>query len=427
MFQDLPSGERYLYGLFSLIENGFLTVVNPDGKQFQFGNPDAPHPLTLTIRNPKTYDRVLSFGSLGFGEAYMDGWWDVDNDEVAALLELFHREQVYEKARQKPSLALIIKVLLQRLATVPTNINNSRKNVQHHYDLGNDFYQYFLDPTWTYSCGYQQAPEDTLEQMQLQKYELICRKLGLKPGESLVDVGCGWGGMLIYAAERYGITGTGITLSVEQAKLARERIAEKGLGDRIKIEIIDYRELTGKFDKFVSIGMFEHVGKGSFTTFMEKAKEFLKPDGIGLLHTIAIESEERNGPWVEKYIFPGGYLPKFHELTMELSNAKLMVAHCENLKPHYAETLRRWTQNFIDNRDKITALGDTYDERFMRMWYLYLQSCEASFNTGSLQIYQMLFINGREWNLGRPTEFATPLDVKDVKPVDSPNPAALTA
>ncbi len=427
MFQDLPSGERYLYGLFSLIENGFLTVVNPDGKQFQFGNPDAPHPLTLTIRNPKTYDRVLSFGSLGFGEAYMDGWWDVDNDEVAALLELFHREQVYEKARQKPSLALIIKVLLQRLATVPTNINNSRKNVQHHYDLGNDFYQYFLDPTWTYSCGYQQAPEDTLEQMQLQKYELICRKLGLKPGESLVDVGCGWGGMLIYAAERYGITGTGITLSVEQAKLARERIAEKGLGDRIKIEIIDYRELTGKFDKFVSIGMFEHVGKGSFTTFMEKAKAFLKPDGIGLLHTIAIESEERNGPWVEKYIFPGGYIPKFCELATEMSQAKLLVAHCENLKPHYAETLKRWTQNFVANRDKITALGDTYDDRFMRMWYLYLQSCEASFNTGSLQIYQMLFINGREWNLGRPTEFATPLDVKDVKPVDSPNPAALTA
>ena len=158
--------------------------------------------------------------------------------------------------------------------------------------------------------------------------------------------------------------------------------------------------------------MFEHVGKGSFTTFMEKAREFLKPDGIGLLHTIAIESEERNGPWVEKYIFPGGYLPRFYELTTELSKAKLMVADCENLKPHYAETLRRWTENFLANRDKITALSDIYDERFMRMWYLYLQSCEASFNSGSLQIYQLLFINGREWNLGRPTQYATPLQAR---------------
>lgn len=411
MFQNLPLGERYLYGLFSLIEKGCLTVVNPDGKVFQFGNPDAPHPLKLTIRNPKTYDRVLSFGSLGFGEAYMDGWLDEENDDVVGLLELFHREQVYEKARQKTSLALIIKVLAQRMATVPTDLNNSRKNVQHHYDLGNDFYEHFLDSTWTYSCGYQQSPEDSLEMMQLQKYELICRKLGLKPGESLVDVGCGWGGMLIYAAEHYGITGTGITLSVEQAKLARERIAAKGLGDRLKIELTDYREFQGKFDKFVSVGMFECVGKDSFTTFMTKVRDLLKPDGIGLLHTIATESNERNGPWIEKYIFPGGYLPKLHELTMELSKAKLMVAHCENLKPHYAETLKRWTANFVANRDKITALRDTYDNRFMRMWYLYLQSCEASFNTGSLQLYQILFINGREWNLGRPTDFATPLDI----------------
>ncbi|MGD1939460.1 MAG: class I SAM-dependent methyltransferase [Cyanophyceae cyanobacterium] len=409
MFKNLPSGERYLYGLFSLIENGSLTVTNPNGQVFEFGNSAAPNPIKLNIRNPKTYDRVLSFGSLGFGEAYMEGWWDEENNDVVGLLELFHREKVYEKAREKPSLALIVKVLAQRLSTVPTNLKNSRKNVQHHYDLGNDFYQYFLDSTWTYSCGYQQHPSDSLETMQLQKYELICQKLGLKPGESLVDVGCGWGGMLIYAAEHYGITGTGITLSIEQAKLAQQRIAEKGLGDRIKIEITDYRELTGKFDKFVSVGMFEHVGKGSFTTFMEKARDFLKPDGIGLLHTIATESDERNGPWVEKYIFPGGYLPKLYELTTELSQANLMVAHCENLKPHYAETLHRWTDNFLKNKDEISALSDVYDERFMRMWYLYLQSCEASFNTGSLQVYQLLFINGREWNLGRPTSFGTPL------------------
>jgi cyclopropane-fatty-acyl-phospholipid synthase len=384
-----------------------LTVSNPQGETFQFGKDGSLPRLSLRVHNPKTYDRILTLGALGFCEAYMEGWLDEENDDIAGLIGLFHRNGVYTKAREKVTLPLIWKVLTQRLLTVPTLIQNSRKNVQHHYDLGNDFYQHFLDPTLTYSCGYRIQETDSLEQMQLQKYELICRKLSLQPEDSLIDIGCGWGGMLIYAAERYGVYGTGITLSVEQAKLAQARIEHRGLTNQIKILISDYREVEGQYDKFVSIGMFEHVGKNSFATFMSKAAQLLKPSGMGLLHTIGTESNERNSAWVDKYIFPGGYAPQLHELVQELLVAKLTVAHCENLKPHYAETLNRWGQNFMQNRDQISTLASTYDERFLRMWHLYLQSFEASFRYGRTSIYQILFYPGTRWPLGTPLDFSS--------------------
>lgn len=406
----LPSGEHYLYQLFSLIDTGHLTVVNPQGETFYFGEAGSSPAFHLTVRNPQTYDRILSFGTLGFCEAYMEGWWDEANDDLEGLIGLFHRSNVYAKARNKVTLSLILTVITQRLRTIPILIQNSRKNVQHHYDLGNDFYQHFLDSTMTYSCGYRLQETDSLEQMQLQKYDLICRKLALQPGESLIDIGCGWGGMLIYAAERYGISGTGVTLSTEQAKLAQERIEQRGLSDRIQIVVADYREMQGQFDKFVSIGMFEHVGKGNFATFMQKAAELLTPNGVGMLHTIVTRSNERNGAWVDKYIFPGGYAPQLHELTQELWAAKLSVAHCENLKPHYAETLKRWAENFTRNRTEIASLSPVYDERFLRMWYLYLQSFEASFRYGGLHVYQLLFYQGKQWPLEMPLTFTPQVD-----------------
>lgn len=403
---ELPDGERYLYQLFSLIEVGDLTVTNPQGKVFHFGQVGSDLPLHLIIHNPDTCDRLLAFGTLGFCEAYMDGWWDEANDNLVELIGLFHRSKVYAKARNRITIALALKIIAQRLRTVPTLIQNSRKNVQHHYDLGNDFYQQFLDSTMTYSCGYQLQETDSLEQMQRQKYELICRKLALQPGESLIDIGCGWGGMLIYAAEHYGISGTGVTLSEPQATLARERIEQRGLSDRLKIILADYREVQGQYDKFVSIGMFEHVGKGNFATFMQKTSGLLTANGIGLLHTIVTQSNERNGAWVDKYIFPGGYAPQLHELTQELWTARLSVAHCENLKPHYAETLKRWAANMTTNRTAIASLDVRYDERFLRMWYLYLQSFEASFRYGGLHVYQLLFYKGKQWRFNIPMAFS---------------------
>ncbi|MEM9979667.1 MAG: class I SAM-dependent methyltransferase, partial [Cyanobacteria bacterium P01_D01_bin.2] len=263
--ENLPSAERYLYELFSFIEDGYLTVTNPSGQIFNFGTPETTPHLQLQIRDQRTYASIVTFASLGFGEAYMEGWWDEAENRLTELISMLYRNRVYSKASQKLTVPLALQIISQRLKTIPLLIQNSRKNVQYHYNLGNDFYQLFLDPTLTYSCGYQVQPTDDLETMQRQKYEIICRKLALKPGESLIDIGCGWGGMLIYAAEHYGITGTGITLSDEQAALAKKRIAEKGLSDKITITIQDYREAQGQYDKFVSIGMFEHVGKNNFS------------------------------------------------------------------------------------------------------------------------------------------------------------------
>ncbi|MBT9310977.1 class I SAM-dependent methyltransferase [Leptothoe kymatousa] len=399
---NLPTAERYLYELFSFIEDGYLKVTNPSGQVFTFGSADTQPQLHLQVYDQRTYANIITFASLGFGEAYMDGWWDEADDRLMELISMLYRNKVYSKASQKLTVPLALQIISQRLKTLPLLIQNSRSNVQYHYDLGNDFYQLFLDPTLTYSCGYQLTPTDSLETMQLQKYETICRKLDLKPGESLIDIGCGWGGMLIYAAEHYGVIGTGITLSDEQAALAKKRIAEKGLTDKVTIKIQDYRETEGTYDKFVSIGMFEHVGKNNFSTFMEKARALLKPHGVGMLHTITTESSERNGPWIDKYIFPGGYAPQLSEICRDLRSAKLTVAHCENWKPHYAETFKHWSDNFVANREQLASLSPDYNERFQRMWYLYLQSFQASFRDGSMHIYQVLFYGDKQWRLNVP-------------------------
>lgn len=388
--------ESYLYQLLGFIEDeGHLTVVNPQGKEFEFGEKNASPKLRITIRNPEVYKYIFTFASLGVGETYMKGWWDEENDNIVELMGLLMRSGVSSKV--KGQLPFLLKVIAQRVLTIPFLIQNSRRNVSHHYDVGNDFYQLFLDKSLTYSCGYQISSTDSLEKMQLQKYELICQKLSLQPEENIIDIGCGWGGMLIYAAEKYGVYGTGITLSEEQAKLAEEIISERGLSKRLKILLCDYREVEGEFDKFVSIGMFEHVGKSNFSTFMKKTSELLKPNGLGLLHTIGTIGRVRNDPWIAKYIFPGGYLPKLNELAQEMLKAKLTVVHCDNLKPHYAETLRNWAINFRNNWNEVLELPRGYDEAFARMWYYYLQACEASFRYNNMQLYQLLFLKGKQW------------------------------
>ncbi|NJN91005.1 MAG: methyltransferase domain-containing protein [Leptolyngbyaceae cyanobacterium SL_5_14] len=396
--------ESYLYQLLGLIEGeGCLTVVNPQGQEFQFGEESSSQNFRIFIKNPTTYKHIFAFASLGVGETYMKGWWDEENNNIVDLMGLLFKSGISSKARGQ--LLFILKVLVQRALTLPLFIQNSKRNVLHHYDIGNDFYRLFLDESLTYSCGYQINSTDTLKEMQLQKYELICQKLDLQPNDNIIDIGCGWGGMLIYAAEKYGVHGTGITLSHEQAKLAEEIIKQKGLSERLKILISDYREIQGQFDKLVSIGMFEHVGKTNFSTFMKKSADLLKPGGVGLLHTIGTIGEVRNDPWIARYIFPGGYLPKLHELTQEMLKAHLTVIHCENLKPHYAETLKRWSVNLQNNKDKILALSEDYDESFIRMWYYYLQACEASFRYNNMQLYQILFFKGKQWTYGKTLSF----------------------
>jgi cyclopropane-fatty-acyl-phospholipid synthase len=263
--------------------------------------------------------------------------------------------------------------------------------------------------------------------MQLQKYELICRKLELQPGDRLLDVGCGWGGMLRYAARNYGVRGLGVTLSGEQAEWARQRIREDGLADRLEIRLQDYREVQGSFDKVVSVGMFEHVGKEYHATYMRKVHDLLRTGGIAVLHSIGSTGSTYPGPWLRKYIFPGTYLPGIGDFTGKAESTELKVVHLENLKPHYAETARLWKESLHAHREAIADLPGFGDERFFRQWDYFFQLLEGSFRFGDLQVYQMLLYKGEEWPVRRCFNFTEslcgslrPLDASPREPSGAP-------
>lgn len=264
-------------------------------------------------------------------------------------------------------------------------------NISYHYDLGDDFYALFLDTTMTYSCGYFHTETDSLEQAQLNKYEHICRKLALQPGEKLVDIGCGWGGMLIYAAQNYGISGLGNTLSLNQYESAKTRIKELGLQDRIEVVLADYRQISGEFDKFVSIGMFEHVGKAFISEYMRAVANLLKRGGTGMLHTIGKDAESPSDAWILKYIFPGGYIPNLTEIVDEMGRAGFSILDVENLRFHYGHTLDQWANSYEKNLEKVRGM---FDESFVRMWRLYLHASSAGFKYGSSCLFQILFSKG---------------------------------
>jgi cyclopropane-fatty-acyl-phospholipid synthase len=329
---------------------------------------------------------VFKGGATGFREQYVAGNIDVEGD-IEQLLRIGMDPHAQE---MKLSFKTKAAVLLQHLKSLNT-MKNSPANIAHHYDLGNDFYKYYLDESMAYSCAYFRRTEDTLEQAQEQKFEHICRKLQLKEGETLVDIGCGWGGMLIYAARRHGVTGVGCTLSEHQAEYAREVVAREGLEKSITILREDYRNLTGQFDKFVSIGMFEHVGKSFIPGFMEKTKNLLRQGGVGLLHTIGKERATGSDPWTMKYIFPGGHIPALDHVVRAMGQKSLVPVDVENLRLHYAATLDEWAKRFEAHTPTIEKM---FDSKLVRMWRIYLKGCAAAFRWGDIRLYQILFTNG---------------------------------
>lgn len=354
-----------------------------DGEELRFGE----HPgFTLHLKSEKSAGAMMVHRFFGFGEAFAAGDIEVEGD----LRELMRVGLLINFDSLHPDFLDLIRAIPAYLKTRGTP-GKAKKNISHHYDRGDEFYRLYLDETLTYSCAYFEDPDEPLEQAQSHKYEHIARKLRLKPGDRLLDIGCGWGGMLIHAARNHGITGVGNTLSENQCRYARKKIAELGLERQISVILEDYRSLTGKFDKFVSIGMFEHVGREFIPVFMQKVSTLLNNGGVGLLHTIGFERKLTGKSWHEKYIFPGNYIPRLDEVVLHMGQAGFSVLDVENLRLHYSYTLDRWIEKFERNEDKIRQM---FDETFVRMWKLYLYSSSAGFRYGDNRVFQILFSNG---------------------------------
>jgi len=338
---------------------------------------DGPHPWDIHIHDDQFYTRVLGEGSLGLGESYMDGWWN-----CPALDQFFHRIFQVRLDEQALTWRDGLTALKARFVNAQ-NISRSFQVGRHHYDLGNDLYRAMLDDRMIYSCAYWKDAA-TLDEAQEAKLDLICRKLQLQPSMRLLDIGCGWGGMAAYAAEKYGVSVVGVTVSKEQADFARYRCRKLP----VTIEMKDYRELTGKFDRIVSIGMFEHVGHKNYLTFMQRQKELLADNGLTLLHTIGRnKSGTTVDKWIGRYIFPNSMLPSAQQITAA-AEGLFVIEDWHNFGPDYDITLMHWFKNFEGKFELLPR--EKYDDRFYRMWKYYLLSCAGSFRARKNQLWQLV-------------------------------------
>jgi cyclopropane-fatty-acyl-phospholipid synthase len=342
---------------------------------------DGPAPEDIQVRDERVFNRVLTKGSLGFGESYMDGWWDSAALDVTMTKALVaHLED--KVARNLATIWLLVKARFLNLQSD----KRAFKVGEAHYDLGNDLYEAMLDARMVYTCGYWSSPTSpaaTLDEAQEAKLDLVCRKIGLKSGDRILDIGCGWGSFAKFAAERYGASVVGITVSVEQAALARERC----LGLPVEIRVQDYRAVDEKFDHIVSLGMFEHVGVKNYRTYFKMARRCLKEGGLFLLHTIGQNvSGIASDPWINKYIFPGGMIPSIAQIGKGVEGLFVME-DWHNFGPDYDKTLMQWFANFDA---QWPALREKYGERFYRMWKYYLLSCAGAFRSRTIHLWQIV-------------------------------------
>lgn len=378
--------------LRQLIRRGSLRLVFPDGTEQQFGD-GAPPRVAVALHDAGIARKLVINPYLYLGEGYTDGRITIEGDDLHGLLELALTNIESGNERGWYSLRKRLRASLRAVQQF-NPLGRARQNVAHHYDLSDDLYTLFLDPDRQYSCAYFRTPQDTLEQAQAQKKAHIAAKLLLRPGMRVLDIGCGWGGMALTLAREHGVHVTGITLSERQHRMATDRAAGAGLGpDRVTFALKDYRAMTGRFDRIVSVGMFEHVGAPHFQTYFNKVQSLLEPDGVALIHTIGrMDPPGATNPWIAKYIFPGGYVPAMSEVLAAIERSALWTTDVEIWRLHYAMTLRHWHDRFVANQHK---LGDGHDARFSRMWRYYLTASEAAFRHSGQVVFQFQLTRDR--------------------------------
>ncbi|CDZ26996.1 cyclopropane-fatty-acyl-phospholipid synthase family protein [Neorhizobium galegae] len=377
----------------AFIRRGKLTVIDADGRSHVFAGEAGPE-VTMRLTERRLYRTLVFNSELAAGEAYMDGTLRFENGSTLRdFLTLFSINRLSLGSYPIQKLLRAIKMRFRKRQQ--SNVKGeAQRNVAHHYDLGNDFYKLFLDDNMLYSCAYFREADETLEQAQRNKLRLLASKLHLKPGMKVLDIGCGWGDMALYLAQLENVEVVGVTLSKEQQVLATERARNADVADRVRFDLRDYRDVTGTFDRIVSIGMFEHVGVSHYDEFFKKLNALMPDDGIAVIHSIGHMSPPgMASAWLRKYIFPGAYSPALSEVFEVVERNSLWVTDLEFLRVHYAMTLAHWVERFEKNRDKVIEL---HDERFARMWEFYLISCEMMFRTGSQLVFHMQLSRSRD-------------------------------
>ena len=353
-----------------------------DGDEVKVGENEPLFKIILKKPIPKK--DILTSTTLAFGEAYMNGDLEVEGDFLLMLNTVL---------KYKDKFTTDFKGLPKIFSNL-TSTKKQKEEVTYHYDIGNDFYKLWLDDTLSYSCAYFKNENESLGEAQLNKIHHLLKKLNLREGITLLDIGCGWGALLIEAAKLYKIKGLGITLSEEQFKAFKERIEKENLQDYLQVKLMDYRELEKSgllFDRVVSVGMLEHVGRSNYDLFMKCVSKVLKKEGVFVLHYISGLYESEGDAWIKKYIFPGGVIPTLREIISLSADYKFYTVDVESLRMHYYKTLIKWAENFEKNTDKVREM---FDEKFVRMWRMYLYSCAACFYTGVIDLHQIVFTKG---------------------------------
>jgi cyclopropane-fatty-acyl-phospholipid synthase len=398
------SDRRYLAFVTSMLGNltvGRLRLVRPDGRWRDFGDLDAELTAELTVHRWRFFRKLVCGASVGVGESYMDGDWEADD-----LVSLFRILVANRKALRALTPATLVNiagdVMVHRLRD--NRLGQAQRNIAAHYDLSNELYRTFLDDTMTYSAAVFEHPGQSLEDAQLAKYRLLAERIRIDDTCHVLEIGCGWGGFAIFAASTHGCRVTGITLSEQQADLARQRVVAAGLEDLVDIRLVDYREVTGQFDRIVSIEMLEAVGHRHLGTYFEQVDRLLAPDGLAAIQVITIPEQRydnylRRPDFIQRYIFPGGHLPSLEAMCQAMGDdSQLYVERVDNIGIHYAETLRHWRETFMDRVDDVRTLG--FDDRFVRMWEFYLAYCEAAFLARYISDLQIVLTRPMNGTLG---------------------------